>query len=134
MIKRILWAALPMGVVFIFDNLVSVPSGLYEWWWFDIFMHLLGGLVVAWSANRFFKGEKSLSISPEWVYYLLIIGIVALVGIVWEVYEYFVQQITGSIIQPSIADTVADLVNDCLGALVFTTLSFWVKVRGKRRG
>lgn len=134
MIKRILWAALPMFVIFIFDNLVNNPAGFYHWWWFDIFMHIFGGLVAAWSANRFFKGEKGLLINPKWVYYLLIIGIVGLIGIGWEGYEFYLQKFTGIITQPSIADTVADLANDCLGALIFVTLSFWVKVKGKGRG
>ncbi len=132
MIKRIVWAALPMLVVFIYDNLVNVPLGFYEWWWFDIFMHMFGGLVTAWSAHRFFKSEK-ISVKPNWLYGWLVIGTTAVVGIAWEVYEFYFQKITGFITQPSIADTVADLVNDCVGALFFVIIIVCLKVSNRGR-
>lgn len=131
MIKKIFVAALPMVGVFIFDNAVNMPAGFYAWWWFDIFMHGLGGLVTAWSAHRFFKTEKN-SIKSHWIYSWLLLGTTALVGILWEVYEYYLQQLTGIITQPSVADTVADLVNDCLGAVVFIVL-FTVLVKSNKK-
>lgn len=122
MIKRLLWAALPMAGIFVIDNLIFLPFGLYAWWWFDIFMHGLGGVVTAWSAARFLQTEKKLIIKPQWIYWVLLLGITALVGVVWEVYELYLQKITGFITQPSIADTVADLVNDVIGAMIFCLL------------
>ena len=120
MIKRIFIAAWPMLVVFVIDNLVFNGLGFYtRWFWFDIFMHIVGGFVAGWSGARFLSTEKELVIKPKWIYWLLVLGITALIGIGWEVYELYLQKITGFITQPSIADTVADLVNDLIGAMLF---------------
>lgn len=123
MIRHLIRSAMPMLVVFVIDNLVFNPLGLYSVWsWFDIFMHIVGGLVAAWSVARFLQTQTSITIKPIWVYWLLLLGATALIGIAWEVYELYLQKITGIITQPSIADTVADLVNDTIGAALFCGL------------
>lgn len=121
MIPKMIVAGLPMIIVFLFDMVVNNPMGFYyRWWWFDIPMHMLGGFVAAWSVARFFKDYKKLVALKPWAFevFVLVSG-TALIGILWEVYEFFMSLIFNIVMQPSVADTVADLVNDCVGALLF---------------
>lgn len=121
MIKKMLISAWPMLAVFLFDNLVNNPLGFYErWWWFDIPMHILGGAVAAWSLARFFERYKKTVLLKPLVFTLFVlVSGTALIGVLWEVYEFFLHVVTGFITQPSVADTVADLVNDLVGAFLW---------------
>lgn len=131
MIKKLAWAMLPMAVVFLFDNLLNNPLGFYDrWWWYDIPMHMLGGIVTAWSAVRFFRAQKII-IKPLWALLVLIIGSAAIVGILWEVYEFFMDMVVAYSVQPNVADTVGDLFNDLFGATLFCLV--YVKTKHPRQ-
>ena len=116
---------------------------IYGWyftvWWFDIPMHLAGG---AWVGVLFLYlfGERfpaAFDIKKNAVATaLFLLGFTALVGIGWEVYEYifdaFVLRAYPLLgrAQASVADTVADLVNDLIGG--GTTLTVWLYGRPRR--
>ena len=126
MIKKFFVSALPMLVVFLFDNVVNNSLGLYDRWrWLDIPMHLLGGVVAAWSCHRFYKKIKNeINIKPLFARLWLYVGTTAIIGILWEVYEFLFHVVTRIITQPSVGDTVHDLVNDLIGAVLFCGLIF----------
>lgn len=121
----------PMIIVFIFDILVNNPLGFYtRWWWFDIPMHIVGGIVTTFCAYSFFKRiKKSISLEPFALRCFVFIGSTAIVGILWEIYEFFASLATGIVMQPSVADTVGDLANDLIGATLFCVLLFLSKKR-----
>ena len=102
--------------------------------WLDIVMHLLGGAWVAVLSVYLFGehwpviGDKAKP-SQE---FILILGSVALVGVLWEFYEFladvYVLKIHPLNLAPDpkvLPDTIADLLNDLIGgSLAFFFLKF----------
>jgi hypothetical protein len=92
--------------------------------WFDIPMHLGGGLVVmlvalaCWDAcveSLVLKRYERFSYLIE---VIILLGFVALIGIGWEAYEFILDQLIGGSRQPSIADTMADFSFDLAGGII----------------
>ena len=118
-----------MVVVFAEDTFVNNWFGFYEWSGLDIPMHLIGGFVTAWSVARFhsrWQPKRGLGIKPALALYVWFIGITAIIGILWEVYEFLLDPYVAMAMQPSVRDTVGDLVNDLVGSVVFC-LVYWKK-------
>ncbi len=96
---------------------------LYLYWttdWFDILLHFLGGAWVALGAFWFFFCSDFVRLDKK-NKFLVIFGATLVVGILWEVFEYFFE-ITqmGEVYS---FDTMLDLVMDLVGAvsvLIFT--------------
>lgn len=91
--------------------------GMYEhlyisYWYYDIILHILGGVGIALSALFILKNPR----------YIILITIVA--GILWELFEAY-YGITGAPVgsYSHKIDTVKDLVDDTLGALVVYLIS-----------
>lgn len=126
----------------------ALATGLhwYEYWsWFDIPMHFSGGVAIAFLA---LAGWETLvqkinfqpQVSPCWqaiVSGLIILGIVALVGIAWEWYEFIFDLIAAaaypnmSPAQTSLGDTMADLALDLAGGTLALVLAR-VMTRGRK--
>lgn len=97
----------------------------WHWWWLDIIMHYLGGVFVAflflWSyLSMFQKLPKR----------LVILGVVVLVGILWEVYEY-VMGATDVYFESYRLDTAMDMFFDILGAITVAYLVLKQKIKDK---
>ena len=85
--------------------------------WYDNMMHFLGGFWIALAAMTFLWNFISSQKNP-WLRFIFVILCVLLMGIVWEIYEFGVQdwiKITGI---ASIPDSISDLVFDTLGGIV----------------
>ena len=100
--------------------------------WFDISMHLLGGVGVSLVLKQYFS--KSLSYLPQPHQVLFLISATLLVGVLWEFAEFFTTQIRlreGSSLRliGNLEDTLTDLLMDMLGAATVTSPpflhSFW---------
>lgn len=119
-------AALIVGIA-IFNALAHYFSWYYHFLWLDKPMHFLGGFWVAGVGLWFWYGRTGHSIpAPEHLFreFLTIALIATLaVGLLWEVYEYSVHLIMGSVWSP--ADTVGDVVFDILGALLAGLVAFF---------
>lgn len=93
----------------------------YLFWvypWYDIPLHMLGGLMIGLWAAGSAAGRKF----PSARMVVYVIGIVLLGGSLWELFE-FVTGLAGG--EPGyIIDTIADLINDTLGAMV-AALLYW---------
>lgn len=102
-------------------------TGIKHWydfiWWLDDLMHLLGG---AWVALLFFylfsKTHPPLDLSYRFPAFILALGFVALIGVLWEFYEYLadvyilkVHPLTYAPNPNTLPDTMADLVIDLIG-------------------
>ena len=112
-------------VVFFVAHGVALYSFLY--WkvsWLDIVMHFLGGALVAsamvWWV--YFSGRISLPRLSFFFTLTLILGGVALIGVLWEFFEFLVDKfITKNnyidLLQLGVIDTMKDLFMDILGGL-----------------
>lgn len=106
---RILWAQLFAALFLAILTGVAIENSLYwYWWWFDIPMHILGGmwagLCAAWLVAR--RGST-----------FTLVGCLAfalLVGVAWEVFEY-IERIA-VVYEDYATDTMIDLGMDIIGA------------------
>ncbi len=124
-------AALVYGI-----NFLAVTSGLYGVWkWFDIPMHFLGGVTIAWLAYvAWDKGlglyeKKVMDSIPLLIKAIAMIGFASFIGIAWEWHEFLLdvlharEFVSFIPMQPGVADTMKDLLMDVLGAGTFVIIS-----------
>lgn len=110
-------AITPFGVL-----LLHLFATLFNWyeqvWYFDKIMHFLGGIAVAISAYyllQFFNATKSVTISWWAMKILIITAITALSAISWEFLEFGLDKVSFAMMQPSVQDTMTDLLMGMLG-------------------
>lgn len=87
----------------------------------DIPLHLIGGAAIANTFILIFKSweNKSLiSIKDKPIYVLLIVSIVALFATLWEFWEFVMTQITNSVWQGNLQDTMKDFSLGLIGGLI----------------
>lgn len=107
-----------LGVIILicFLHIIGIKFHLYwEFWWFDIVQHFLGGVWVALTSLWFvyFSGIIKRPFRPKEAVVLAFISILV-IGTGWEVFEY----IFGiAVIQENYCiDTTMDFIMDFLGA------------------
>jgi uncharacterized BrkB/YihY/UPF0761 family membrane protein len=103
--------AILISIIFSLDFL----AGKFYWystlWFFDVFMHFLGGLFLAFLFFWIFSGIK-----PSVVLTVKILTGVLLVGISWEIFELVFNNYVAE--NPfNVLDTLSDLVLDLAGGL-----------------
>src|SRR3989338_7627615 len=112
---NILLAISPMLAIFFANMFLYTLFGLTEELWFSMSMHTLGGFVTAWSAANVYglvKEKYRLSIKPFFLFVFFLIGTTAIVGILWEVYEFISDVIAPFAVRLTLADTLLDLLMD----------------------
>lgn len=100
-------------VIFSFLNFYSIS-------WFDSFMHFFGGFSIAYTSIlflKFFEERKMLIIKKGFVFVLVVVSLVVLVAVFWEFYEFLLQIFFNTVTQPSVKDTITDLLMGFLGGL-----------------
>lgn len=121
----------PMIVVFAWDALINNPFDLYGLWPnLDILMHILGGVVTAWSLTRLWlvvPPSWRPVIRPERARYFFMLGLVALVTIAWEIYEVIFDYFIPFPVPMTLIDTLADMLNGLCGALLYLSLNRFKK-------
>ncbi|MFB6226339.1 MAG: hypothetical protein ABEJ02_03225 [Candidatus Paceibacteria bacterium] len=108
-------------------NLFLTKYGYYQLDWLSSTMHLVGGFVLAWSLYLFYSwGRKSGVLSDLKTFELIfmLVGVVAIAGILWEVYEILLDIHLDTNFIPGAKDTIEDLIMDLVGALVFSLYLF----------
>lgn len=117
----------PSIFVLVVIHAIAVFNDLYNLvQWFDIPLHFLWGAVGAltfyWLAYRFpgyINVEKNFLVT-----FVMVLGWVALVGVIWEFSEFlydlivYVNGFSIRLVQFSLDDTIADLAFDLFGAVV----------------
>lgn len=108
-----------------------LPAVLSDWyfyfWWYDVFMHMLGGIAVGflgfslWDFLR--EGKRAFSLKEVFLSFVFVLGVVALVGIGWEwaegIIDVFLLPSMGlSDAQLGLADTMFDLYFDLVGGVL----------------
>ena len=103
-------------------------GGYYKIWWADIVLHFSGGfgvgLFALWfifNSGKFpFPTEKA----PLYILILAVLSFAALIGVLWEFFEFILDEITGYksysavVAIENFEDTIADLFFDILGAFL----------------
>lgn len=86
----------------------------------DVPLHLFGGFAWALVALLLLKQANAQSL-PQWFTLLFCVGVVMIIGSLWEVAEYAVDLLVNNydLLPPMVLrDTLGDLVNDMVGAVV----------------
>ena len=122
---------IPISALAIILFVGVVMTGLYNLYdflpSFDKFMHLVAGFVVAWLAHALFR--NSITQLPFVSRLVFLAGCVALIGVAWEIAEFFANNIKD--IAPTfyyyfhgggLADTLADMATNVLGGLVYALI------------
>ncbi len=96
-------------------NLFGLDGWYVQIWWYDIFMHILGGVATGFFVciclNILFPNKK--------INYLQVIFLTLVFGLIWEGIELY-YDITGhplGTVEYNI-DTIADLINDMIGGTI----------------
>jgi len=103
--------------------------GFYNFWWFDMSLHFLGGFFVAMLFGAYFANTKFSSKRERW---LAVVGATIFIGVVWEFAEYTAAQ---TLVEPlynnfgirayfigDLDDTIKDLLMDMTGAFAWLTI------------
>jgi len=86
----------------------------WEFWWFDIVMHFLGGLFIGVSYLWLLRFEASAQLQKRVPVLVSSFFAVFLVGILWEIFEY----VTGMYVETGYTlDTMLDLTMDIVGMM-----------------
>jgi hypothetical protein len=114
------WAPL---LAFIMHMFLSRILHAYQVWPpTDIPMHFIGGASIAFFISRCFQAlpREPISRSRVAILELLLIGsLTASAAVFWEFAEFSTDQLFGSNVQISLANTMQDLAMGILGAIVF---------------
>ena len=107
----------------------EIHSFYYRFWWWDIFLHALSGIIVGaigFSLVYIFNNEKSVAIKLSPVFVAIFSFSFALsMGGLWEVFEFLVDSLFGLNMQKSgLLDTMWDLIVNTLGALATSILGY----------
>ena len=114
--------------IFIADFIGAVCNLYNKVSWYDIFVHFLSGMFTFVLANIIFRliskdNNKLLKI-------LFCLGIVALIAISWEVFEFSVDSIIHTNLQHNldtgVIDTMQDMIVATLGGII-SSIYMWIK-------
>jgi len=121
-------AILFLTIIFL-TNFVGMYYGFYNFWWFDMSLHFLGGFFVAMLFGAYFANTKFSSKRERW---LAVVGATIFIGVVWEFAEYTAAQ---TLVEPlynnfgirayfigDLDDTIKDLLMDMTGAFAWLTI------------
>jgi hypothetical protein len=110
------WTLKTVLLVFFMNTAANFFFWYSSIWWYDMLMHFLGGLFVAVLAYdlcwHLMKTQRNL-----WVKFFFIIAAVLFIGLLWEVYEFGVQDIAKVTGIADIPDSISDLVFDTIGGI-----------------
>jgi hypothetical protein len=120
-------------ITFVANTIVSLLWwGAYDGYHIDKLFHFLGGFSTAMFFYYFLN--KQLSKEDNFKNILIIIGVTALIGVLWEFYEYTLDNYTGltAFIRSDyhfyirfggdLTDTLGDLLADIIGSAAFMIL------------
>jgi hypothetical protein len=116
-------------LIFIFACLFlgEIGSFYFVFWWWDLFLHGLSAIIlgiIAFSLIYILNKEGRIKLKPSFIA-LFAFCFALSFGVIWEIFEFFVDQILGTNMQrASLFDTMSDLIIDALGALFISFIGF----------
>lgn len=91
-------------------------------WWYDILVHTLGGVWIGGMALFILLGKGGEKRNSLFMRFFLPLVATALIGILWEAYEWNVDQIILFRFQGDMIDTLSDIGADISGGFIATLL------------
>lgn len=135
-IKTFFKITAPMWVIFLFNQSLCtffVDYFYYHLVWLDIPMHIAGGFAASWTALLFLRHQK-VELKPDWLKFVLLIGFTCFASIIWEVYEFYHDLFFKEYVyQVSALDTMADMGDGLIGAILFFVFLYFRKRKIKFR-
>ncbi len=110
--KFFIRVAMLIGLIFVLNFVAEKFHLYYSTWYFDMFMHFLGGVWLGMLLIWFFKVD---SFSLRQVF-KVILGVLV-IGVAWEIFE-FVFINTVAEFPFDLADTISDMLFDLSGGFV----------------
>lgn len=126
-VSNIITLSLLFGVMAL--HVAGILSGWYTaLFWFSSLLHFLGGMaaaaIVVWCCARY--SQLGLGALRPTVLFFVVLSAVALIGVLWEFFEFALDAgffgIPHILSQPSVADTMGDLALDLVGGTIFYIL------------
>ncbi|MDJ0821395.1 MAG: hypothetical protein QNJ09_06240 [Paracoccaceae bacterium] len=126
------------AVAFIFATIYLGEQGdFYErYWWWDTLLH--GGSAMGFGLIGFllifmmFEGDRYAA--PPIAVSLLSFCLAVSIGVVWEIFEFGMDQLFGLNMQKSgLVDTMTDFIVNCVGAALGATMGF-LYLKGRQLG
>lgn len=122
-------------ILFLYGSIYlgEVQSFYFKFWWWDLFLHALSGLIigiVGFSLVYLLNNEKrlGLQLSPGFIA-LFAFSFAVAIGGLWEIFEFGVDQSFGLQMQKSgLIDTMGDLIVDTFSAF-FVSLSGYLYLK-----
>lgn len=132
------------AMIFIFASfyLGEVQNFYFRYWWWDIALHATAGLlmgilgfILVYILNE--SNRVELNMNPGFIALFAFIFAVA-IGTIWEIFEFSMDQIFGTIMQkpmlgdPSgLTDTMWDMIVNAVGAIVISGTGWWYLKKDK---
>lgn len=99
----------------------------YRFGWWDTFLHLLSGALLAFVAIALYERMTHKEARKEisyWLVFLFVLSFSVFGGVVWEIYEFSMDQFFGMTLQGGgNFDTMVDLLADTSGAIVIAAIA-----------
>jgi hypothetical protein len=123
--KDIIKMAVAPFIVFMVSYYLDQFTPVYRIFeWPNRLMHFLGGLSISvpiYFVLKWMKANKFISTSSKWIDFILIVMSAMCVASLWEFHEYFHDKYFPGpfLAQPSVDDTMKDMIMGMLGSIVF---------------
>ncbi len=122
--RRLTWALVYL-IFFIWGvNTIADQTHLYYLlWWFDIPMHIMGGLWVALMSLVIYYHSPHFKRKDRSVAFVISFALAStmVIGLFWEVFEFSVEHFV-KLNDNGLLDTLKDLVDDLIGAALATAI------------
>ncbi|MGM0603167.1 MAG: hypothetical protein ACQESS_07625 [Bacillota bacterium] len=128
-------------IVFIFAALYlgELRSFYLRFWWWDSMLHMLSGIIlgfIGFILVYILNKEENINVVLSPVFIAMFSFCFAVtIGVFWEIFEYWMDTIFALNMQKSgIVDTMWDLMEDCVGAFITSTVGyFYIKTQKTSR-
>lgn len=104
-------------VIFVVQSCAAYWHLYFRYWWLDIPVHIMGGTWIAlFGLASYYSSVNKKEYSPLFVFSLAV-ATTLVVGLAWEIFEFTINRGIGDV-GISLGDTLKDLVDDFVGALI----------------
>ncbi|OMP68319.1 hypothetical protein BTO28_02490 [Domibacillus epiphyticus] len=117
---------------FIFLFCSQYLGSILDWYaisWWDLFLHFMSGVLLAYAAIPLYERMVHRSAGKKvssWFIFLFTLSFAVLGGVLWEIYEFSMDQFFNMALQGGNKDTMTDLIADTVGGFVMAT---WAGLR-----
>lgn len=133
LLRTILW---PVSVL-ILHILLTVIGGYYWWSHVDKIMHTLGGMAIALMGLdiiALFERQNLVQLRSKLFTIVTVMSFVCLAAVCWEFLEFMLDHTVHTYLQPSLTDTMGDLLAGLIGGTTIAVLKMlFTRTRGQNK-